>query len=165
MNQPDDHLDDLFVIPDLSLDREEILRRIRRAMQHRRAAGGYGPDVTALGPTALHPEAGAGDAVDPDRFIVLQTAADELAFRSRLQEPEFRSQVPLLGPLIVRVRRLWNWMSTRWYVLGWMRQQVDFNVRVAELLEELIQTLEENERRLRELEARLADKEEGKEGW
>ena len=163
MGRSDDHLEDLLVIPDPPLDRAEILRRIRRAMRDRRAAGGYGPDVTDLGPTALRPEVMADDAVEPDRFIVLQTAADELAFRSHLQEPEFRSQVPLLGPLIVRVRRFWNWMSTRWYVLGWMRQQMDFNVRAAELLEEMVQVLEENERRLRELEARLVDGEEGAE--
>ncbi len=52
----------------------------------------------------------------------------ELVDKAVLQETEFSSNAPAIGPLIVKFRQLWNWMSTRWYVLPIMRQQSDLNM-------------------------------------
>ncbi|MBX6773536.1 MAG: hypothetical protein IRY83_17595, partial [Chloroflexi bacterium] len=54
---------------------------------------------------------------------------------SQIREPSFRSAVPMLGPLIVRIRRLWNWMSTRWYVRPIIDQQNAFNALIVEALQ------------------------------
>jgi len=48
----------------------------------------------------------------------------------QLQESGFRSQVPLLGRLIVAVRTLWNNVATRWYVLPLLQQQNEINHRL-----------------------------------
>jgi GT2 family glycosyltransferase len=57
-----------------------------------------------------------------------------LTARGQLVEPSFRSAAPLIGPLIIRVRRLWNWMSTKWYVRPIVDQQSAFNALVVEAL-------------------------------
>ena len=44
-----------------------------------------------------------------------------------LQEQPFVSRAPLIGPAIVWFRSLWNWMSTKWYVLPLVAQQNAFN--------------------------------------
>jgi len=154
-------LEAILLIRDLSLDREAILDRVYRAMQRRQTAGGYGPDVTTLGPEALRPMPLEDDATDQvyTSLLRFQTALDDLAAKSRLQEPDFHSLVPLLGPLIVAVRRFWNWMAAKWYVRGWMGQQMAFNAQVVGVLSELLQMQESDERRIHELERLLRDEE------
>ena len=39
---------------------------------------------------------------------------DLLRATTILQEYRFRSQVPLIGPLIARFRELWNGIATKW---------------------------------------------------
>jgi len=155
---PDGELATTLLIRDPALDRAAILKRVCQGIQDRLAAGGYGPDVATLGPEALRPGlSGDEDADQIDTLLLrFQVALDELAARSRLHEPVFHSDVPVVGSLIVAVRRFWNWMSTKWYVRGWMAQQADFNAQVADVVGQLAQIQEGNEQRIHELELRLA---------
>lgn len=51
----------------------------------------------------------------------------EMAALARIQPQPFRSSIPLLGGWIAAFRRLWNRVSTEWYVLSMMQQQSRFN--------------------------------------
>ena len=50
-----------------------------------------------------------------------------LKSKSELREQPFHSAVPVFGGLIAGFRRLWNNISTRWYVLPLVQQQREFN--------------------------------------
>ena len=52
---------------------------------------------------------------------------EHLELKSELREQPFHSTVPVLGRLIAGFRRLWNNISTRWYVLPLMQQQNEYN--------------------------------------
>ncbi|RIK58197.1 MAG: hypothetical protein DCC57_00915 [Chloroflexi bacterium] len=51
----------------------------------------------------------------------------EMAALAHIQPQPFRSAGPLLGRWIAGFRRLWNRVSTEWYVLPMMQQQSRFN--------------------------------------
>ena len=152
-----DDLRSTLLIRDAELDRSAILNRVHQAIRRRQAAGGYGPDVTRVGPEALRPTPLERDARDQAYASLLrfQTTLGDLAGTSHLREPDFRSSVPLVGPLIVAVRRFWNWMSTKWYVRGWMTQQAAFNERAVDAVEELLRIQESSEQRIHELEVQV----------
>ena len=57
-----------------------------------------------------------------------------LRARWGLAEPAFVSNAPLVGPAIVGFRRVWNWMSTKWYVRPLVQQQNEFNELVVDSL-------------------------------
>jgi len=61
---------------------------------------------------------------------------EELQEKRLLKEPGFRSQLPLVGPLIAGFRELWNSVSTKWYVGDIIRQQMGFNDLVSWLMSE-----------------------------
>jgi GT2 family glycosyltransferase len=63
--------------------------------------------------------------------------ADPLANLWEVKERPFTSDKPIIGPLIVRLRELVNWMSTKWYVRALLAQQNSFNFRVLQRLAEL----------------------------
>jgi hypothetical protein len=87
---------------------------------------------------------------------------DQLRPMATLQEYRFRSQVPLIGPLIARFRELWNGVSTRWYVRPIIQQQSEFNRQLVALLaaqaadlRDITLRLAKDEERLGDFEARL----------
>jgi len=63
-----------------------------------------------------------------------------------VREQPFRSDKPFIGPLIVRVRSLWNSVATKWYVRPLIRQQNAINRRLVEINRQLREEVE----RLRE---------------
>ncbi|MCL7453827.1 MAG: hypothetical protein M8467_12365 [Anaerolineae bacterium] len=140
-------------IRDPELDADELACRVRESVAQRRAEGAYGPDVKAIGPNSL--KRGPGGEL-PGDYTGLQQSLAELLGQGHLAEPDFTSRVPVIGGLIVLVRRLWNWMSTKWYVRPLVEQQSAVNVQTAQLLGELLQGLEIDGQRLSELEARVA---------
>jgi hypothetical protein len=152
-----DELGSILLIRDAGLDQSAILDRVHQAMERRQACGGYGPDVTQLGPPTLRSRAVEGDALDEAYTYLLriQSVLDDLATKSRLREPDFRSAVPWVGWLIVAVRRFWNWMSAKWYVRGWMDQQAAFNARTVDAVEDLLRIQRSNEERIHQLELEL----------
>lgn len=61
----------------------------------------------------------------------------DLESRAWVRETAFQSQAPVIAKLIVAVRNLWNWMSTKWYVLPMLQQQNGFNVAAAQMIRDL----------------------------
>lgn len=60
-----------------------------------------------------------------------------LAEKWQVQERPFTSNAPLIGPLIVRLRRFWNNLSTTWYVRPLLQQQNEFNHLLTRYLDDL----------------------------
>jgi hypothetical protein len=73
----------------------------------------------------------------------IEALIDELYARAALSEHVFTSRAPLVGPVVGRLRALWNSISTRWYVLPLAAQQSEFNARAAEALSEAALFLQE----------------------
>lgn len=57
-----------------------------------------------------------------------------LRARRRVIEPQFTSAAPLVASALVRLRRGWNWMSTKWYVRPIVEQQNAFNESVVDAI-------------------------------
>jgi len=77
-----------------------------------------------------------------------------LKLNQQITERPFRSDVPIVGGLIVRFRMLWNSISTLWYVRPLIQQQNEFNAALVQALE---QHLSELDAHLLELDERLVD--------
>jgi len=67
----------------------------------------------------------------------VQDRLRDLENRAWIRETEFRSHAPLIASLIVTIRNLWNWMSTKWYVLPMVQQQNNFNAAVVQIIRDL----------------------------
>jgi hypothetical protein len=145
-----------FEIRDPELDADALAARVIEGVTRRRAANAYNSDIAATGPDSLRPgrTSPPGDAT-PAELSDLYSSLAELLACACLDEPDFTSRTPVVGRLIVAVRRAWNWMSTKWYVRPLVDQQGAINVQTARLLSELVHWHEEHGRRLHELEARL----------
>jgi glycosyltransferase involved in cell wall biosynthesis len=148
---------DVIEIRDPELDQSEVRRHIQSQVAQRLAAGGYGPDPNAIGPAALHFPASSpslGSLLDRstlDRDLLEMSAA------SVIPEPQFKSNVPVIGAAIVALRRAWNWMSAKWYVLPILHQLNHFNHKSMEVVDALTQWQEVNDLRIQRLETRMAE--------
>jgi len=79
----------------------------------------------------------------------------ELAASEYLREPQPVSPRPLLGGLLVFVRKAMYQVIFKWWGRPLVEQQNRFNRAAAELLREQAEAAERRERRLRDLESRL----------
>ena len=140
---------EVIEIRDKNLNEVAIQQRLTMAMAERT----YALNVTAVGPDSLRIRQTA--IAHPPTESLNQLMINLLA-QEPLHEQPFTSTAPLVGPLIVALRRAWNWMSTRWYVLPIMNQQAETNHKMILLLNELVQQHELDTQRIAELEARLA---------
>lgn len=153
-----DTTDPVIEIRDPALDEKAIIRQMREQVAERKARRVYGADPASLGPEDLRP--GHYDAqVDaaPVGFPSLHGSLVELIAEGHLREPAFSSNAPLVGPIIVMVRRCWNWMSTKWYLRPILLQQSGVNSQAASIISDLVQWHELDAGRLRQLEARIAE--------
>jgi len=102
----------------------------------------------------------------------LERLAADLGSRWLVRAQPFISHVPLLGPLIARLRSAWNGISTRWYVQPILQQQVEFNAAVVRAVSALARHVAAQEtmsgasqavlgQRLLEIEQRIASLERG----
>jgi hypothetical protein len=148
---------DVIEIRDPELDEHEIRKRIKTQVAQRQAAGSYGPDPATQGPESLRRTYEGTPATESmlTEFPGLNQLLIELMAREPLHEVEFTSSAPLVAPLIVAVRRAWNWMSTKWYVLPVIRQQAFFNNQLVTLLNEMVQRQEISARQLAQLQAQV----------
>jgi hypothetical protein len=128
---------DIIIIRDPEIDVEALMQQVRANVAQRRAAGAYQEDLDALADEVreqvLGSQVAAAGAAQDDDFPLL----GELRSRWLIREPEFKSNAPVVGPLIVALRRGWNWMSTKWYVRGILDQQIGYNALNIEALDEL----------------------------
>lgn len=153
-----DRPDPIIEIRDPALDGQAIVEQVREQVAQRRAQGAYGPDPATLGPELLRPERyDTTEVAESPGFPSLLGALVELIATGHLREPSFSSNAPVVGPIIVTIRRFWNWMSTKWYVGPILEQQSDVNSRAASLISDLVQWHELDADRLRQLEARVAE--------
>ena len=81
--------------------------------------------------------------------------SDRLEALQTLQEHTFRSDAPLIGPLIAWFRDVWNSISTRWYVRPVMHQQSQFNSLLLEALRQQQRQIAELHQMISELDGRL----------
>lgn len=145
-------------IRDSTLDGIAIAGQVQQQVAQRRAKGLYGPDPANLGPETLRPDRyESAEDLEMADFPGLRESLADLIAEAHLREPDFDSAVPFLGRLVVAVRRLWNWMSTKWYVLPILQQQSEVNARTARVISDLAQWHELDARRLQRLEARIAE--------
>jgi len=80
----------------------------------------------------------------------LRRLAEQASALQSPQERPFTSSTPVLGPVIIWVRRAWNSMSTRWYVLPILEQQVRFNSTLVQAVNEISSLLERQGREAEE---------------
>jgi hypothetical protein len=66
----------------------------------------------------------------------------ELQAMAHIREQPFASDKPIIGRLVVFVRETWNSIATKWYVRPMLRQQITFNVMVAQVTQELMAALQ-----------------------
>lgn len=142
---------DVIEIRDPEIDQASIRERIAERIAQRQASGAYDPDLAERGPESLRRSV-AQAALD---FTDLDDDLIDLTASASLHEPKFTSSLPVLGRLIVAVRRAWNWMSTRWYVLPLIGQQSAINQQVASVISQLTHRQALHDQRLDELRARV----------
>jgi O-antigen chain-terminating methyltransferase len=135
--QPQLDLDQIIEIRDPEIEVEEIMARIRANVARRRAEGAYQEDLDAIAQEVFSQVVLAdSEREQANEPGTAQTLA-ELDTHWMIREQPFVSHVPILGRLIVLVRNLWNWMSTKWYVRPLVQQQVGFNALAVRALREL----------------------------
>jgi uncharacterized coiled-coil protein SlyX len=67
----------------------------------------------------------------------------QLTEKWQVVERPFTSHAPLVGPLIVRLRRLWNDVSTTWYVRPLVQQQNEYNHLLLQSNHLLLQSIQQ----------------------
>jgi hypothetical protein len=145
----------IIEIRDPEIDQQTIRERIRAQIAQRLADGVYQADLDIPGPYLPLQQRAVLHSTPETEFSTLIQTLLELTTMTTLHEPVFQSSVPLFGPLIVLIRRCWNWMSTKWYVLPVMRQQSLVNKRINLIVDELEHWQALQGRRLVELETRV----------
>lgn len=141
---------DIIEIRDPNLNEKEILNRIAAGVK-----GKTKPDFSEVGPETLR-RSQATLFQDADVPSGNHEAFIDLMLMHQLEEPEFSSEAPIVGPWIVRLRQLWNWMSTKWYVLPILKQQTLVNGQIALLLVEMEAVINENKQTIARLQERVA---------
>ncbi|HTQ81440.1 MAG TPA: hypothetical protein VMM92_15685 [Thermoanaerobaculia bacterium] len=116
----------------------EILAQVRSGVRQRQA------EIAA---------AGTGTEEAQHKLLELKT-------REYVQEPLCVSPRPVLGRFLVFSRKAVFHLFMKWFSRPVLEQQNLYNQTVSRLLQELLQSAERSDRRLRELEARLAALEE-----
>ncbi len=69
--------------------------------------------------------------------VIPPNVLEQLETTWEIRETEFTSRLPGFGPMVVRVRRLWNSLATRAYVVPMIQQQNDFNYLLVQSLKRL----------------------------
>jgi O-antigen chain-terminating methyltransferase len=148
-SEPD--LEQIIEIHDPEIDVEQVMARIRENLARRRAEGAYQEDLDTIADEVFAGVVSArpGDEIRPE---MLAATLSELESHWMIREQPFTSHVPVVGPLIVAVRNLWNWMSTKWYVQPLLHQQLEFNALAARAFLEMSAEHQVLAERVRQLE-------------
>lgn len=92
------------------------------------------------------PQEGGQEAKTNDNPSSGSQLTDELASKWQVEERPFVSHKPLIGPLIVFIREMWNSISTKWFVRAILQQQNEFNEAVVRSVNELDMRICDNDR-------------------
>ncbi|MCW5850195.1 MAG: glycosyltransferase [Anaerolineae bacterium] len=92
--------------------------------------------------TSTRPDDWRNVALPTPSTIELRDAILAAEAAQTVREQPFVSHAPLVGPLLVRLRQAWNWMSTTWYVRPLTTQQNQFNAQMTALLRQALTELE-----------------------
>ena len=95
-------------------------------------------------PPTLHK--GVQEAKTSDNPPSGSQLTDELASKWHVEERPFVSHKPLIGPLIVLIREMWNSISTKWFVRAILQQQNEFNEAVVRAVNEMDMRICDNDR-------------------
>lgn len=159
---------EVIEIRDETVDVDTLMALIRDRATQRRNLADPAPDLDAT-TRLVFAEAGATPAAEIDASLAapapiaapldqeILPALRDLNAQWMIREQPFTSNTPLIGPLIVKVRDAWNWMSTKWYVRPILWQQSEVNVRTSHVISDLAQWHELDARRVSRLESRLAE--------
>jgi hypothetical protein len=120
------------------MDIPEILGALRRTLADEDHEHG------SAEPPTLHK--GVQEAKTSDNPPSGSQLTDELASKWQVVERPFVSHKPLIGPLIVFVREMWNSVSTKWFVRAILEQQNEFNQAVVRAVNELDIRICDNDR-------------------
>ncbi|MCL5994582.1 MAG: glycosyltransferase [Chloroflexi bacterium] len=123
----------------------DMLRQIAVRRQHSTevtitpAPEGWGDAelITPMPPTLQETDilsAPGQDVASSPKSRKVEALLGRLQAISRLHEHPFKSDVPLVGPMIAAVRRAWNSVSTQWYVRPLINQQSLYNAAAVETL-------------------------------
>lgn len=153
----------IFIIRDPQIDVEALMEQVRQNVARRRAEGAYQEDLDAIADQVRLQVLESGVVTAPGHGSVGAAGLlAELEARWLVREVPFTSNVPVIGPVIVAVRKAWNWMSAKWYVRAILEQQVTFNALIVRVLvdtttsnEILATSLADLQTRCNELEAQL----------
>lgn len=132
------------------LDTEGGARRVTEVLQQIRAGVRQRQAEQAANLSAQQLSQGQNDQWSP-----IDERIADLQARAVVAERPFVSHMPLLGPLITFVRRTWNSVSTKWFVLPMVQQQNEFNQLVVHTLHQSLTTQAQLGRRLNGVNARL----------
>ncbi|MCW5882617.1 MAG: hypothetical protein KIS91_16930 [Anaerolineae bacterium] len=158
------HPADVIEIRDAAADVEALMTLIRDRAAQRRDRADTSLDLDAT-TRAVFAAAGVAPAADIDASLTaaLPTppppgqetlpALRDLNAQWMIREQPFTSNTPLIGPLIVKVRDAWNWMSTKWYVRPLLQQITAFNLSAVRAFRDVEAEQGRVADRLRELEA------------
>ena len=94
--------------------------------------------LRATAPALAAPEPSPGAANPSDALL---DALAELRDRQVVQERWVQPQIPLVGPLLWALRRLWSRLVTAAYVLPLVEQQNAFNAQLVDVLDRVVQQL------------------------
>lgn len=129
-------MDNIIEIRDPKIDIERIYQQGQTNIRQRQQDEAHQSVLTQALTTAPAAVANVPSSVSTG-MADLNRALIELSASTGLQEAQFTSNLPLLGPLIVRLRQAWNWMSTKWYVRPIIWQQSQINARMATIMSEM----------------------------
>jgi hypothetical protein len=87
----------------------------------------------------------------------LNRQLSELQAKALVQERPFVSSVPIFGQLLSFIRRMWNNMAARWYVLRIIQQQNAFNQAAVQMMSGLALTQIRLETRMNEMNDRMIE--------
>ena len=139
----------IIEIRDPNLNQDDILALITEQVK-----GKTVPNYSKIGPENLRDTQITISQATEAKSDNYETFID-LIMLHQLEETEFSSGAPIIGPWIVRLRKFWNWMSTKWYVRPILRQQSTVNGQIVLLLMEMDTLLKENKQTIARLEEQV----------
>lgn len=130
-----------------AIDQEKVAAQLQNIMAQIPDVG----DLRTSGPPSLHVQT----AVNMPDTELIRPLINYIP-KTILKETKFTSPTPIIGPLMVKLRYAWNWMSAKWYILPVLMQQSNINADFIMFLVTSAQIQERQAARITELEKRLA---------